>query len=164
MIIVSACLLGHKVRFDGGTNPHELLLKYNERGRFLAVCPECFGQLPVPRPPVEIQHATGKKVLAGKAEVRDAQGHDATRAFLTGADKVLKIAQAYDAKVAILKEGSPSCGVHQIHAGDFDGKKTRGMGVCAALLEANGLRVFSEKDMTVGRLEELLAEDERHER
>ena len=164
MILISACLLGHKVRYDGGSNPHELLLKYNERGRFIAVCPECFGQLPVPRQSVEIQHANGKKVLAGKAEVRDAQGHDATHAFLVGADKVLKIAQAYHAQVAILKEGSPSCGVHQIHTGDFDGRKTRGSGVCASLLEANGIRVFSEKDITIGRLEELLAEDEKRER
>ncbi len=161
MILVSACLLGHKVRYDGGSNPDELLLKYNERGRFIAVCPECFGQLPVPRPPVEIQHANGKKVLAGKASVRDAEGHDATHAFQIGADKVLKIAQAYNAKVAILKESSPSCGVHTIHTGDFDDKKSKGMGVCAALLDANGIRVFSEKDMTIGRLEELLAEDEK---
>ncbi|MBQ1919732.1 MAG: DUF523 domain-containing protein, partial [Selenomonas sp.] len=42
MILVSACLLGHKVKYSGGANTHELLLKYNERGRFIAVCPECF--------------------------------------------------------------------------------------------------------------------------
>ena len=164
MILVSACLLGHKVKFSGGANTHDLLLKYNERGRFLAVCPECFGQLPVPRPPVEIQHATGKKVLAGKAEVRDAQGHDATRAFLTGADKVLKIAEAYHGKVAILKEGSPSCGVKKIHGGNFDGKKIKGQGVTTALLMKNGITVYSEKDMTVGRLEELIAEDIKRDR
>ena len=37
MILVSACLLGHKVKFNGNANTHELLLKYNERGRFIAI-------------------------------------------------------------------------------------------------------------------------------
>lgn len=161
MILVSACLLGHKVKFNGESNRNELLLKYNERGRFLAVCPECFAMLPVPRPPMEIQNGTGKKVLAGKARIMDETGMDTTGYLLTGADKVLKIAEAYHAHAAILKEGSPSCGVKRIHSGQFDGKKIKGQGVTTALLEKHGLTVYSEKDITVGRLEELLAEDMR---
>jgi uncharacterized protein YbbK (DUF523 family) len=164
MILVSACLLGHKVRYDGNSNPNDLLLQYNGQGRFLAICPECFGQLPIPRPPVEIQHASGKKVLEGKAEVRDAEGHDATRAFLDGADKVLKVAKAYHAKVAILKEGSPSCGTHHIHTGNFDGSRARGRGVCAAILSVHGIKTYSDEEMTAELLEKLLAEDEARER
>ena len=164
MILVSACLLGHKVKFSGGTNTHELLLKYNERGRFIAVCPECFAMLPVPRPAMEIQNGTGKKVLSGKARAVDEHGMDTTQYLLTGADKALKIAQAYQAKVAILKEGSPSCGVKKIHDGSFEGRKVNGQGVTAALLMKNGITVYSEKDMTVGRLEELIAEDIRRDR
>ena len=72
MILVSACLLGHKVKYSGGANPHELLMRYNERGRFIAICPECFAMLPVPRPPMEIQGGNGKKVLQGKAAVQRA--------------------------------------------------------------------------------------------
>ena len=164
MILVSACLLGHNVKFNGGANTNELLLKYNERGRFIAVCPECFAMLPVPRPPMEIQEGTGKKVLMGKARVVDENGMDTTNYLLTGADKILKIAEAYHARVAILKEGSPSCGVKKIHSGHFDGKKIKGQGVAAALLMKNGLTVYSEKDITVGRLEELIAEDMRHDK
>ena len=38
MILVSACLLGHKVKYNGrDDNTQELLLQYNERGHFLAV-------------------------------------------------------------------------------------------------------------------------------
>lgn len=161
MILVSACLLGHKVKFNGEANMNELLLKYNERGRFIAVCPECFAMLPVPRPPMEIQGGTGKKVLAGKARIMDETGMDTTNYLLTGADKVLKIAEAYHAHTAILKEGSPSCGVKKIHSGLFDGRKIKGQGVTTALLEKHGLTVYSEKDITVGRLEELIAEDMR---
>ena len=164
MILVSACLLGHKVRYDGGSNPHDLLLQYNEQGHFLAVCPECLGQLPVPRTPIELQHAGGKKVLQGKADVRDAEGHDATKALIDGAAKVLDAAETYHAKVAILKEGSPSCGTHHIHTGDFDGKRGRGMGVCAALLAQHGMKLYSEKEMTAELLEQLIQEDASDER
>ena len=69
MILVSACLLGHKVKYSGGANPHELLMRYNERGRFIAICPECFAMLPCPRPAMEIQGGTGKKVLINGGDV-----------------------------------------------------------------------------------------------
>ena len=39
MILVSACLLGHRVKYDGGTNTHDLIMQYHERGQFLAICP-----------------------------------------------------------------------------------------------------------------------------
>ena len=53
MILVSACLLGHKVKYNGGSNDDALLQACSARGRFVAVCPECFAMLPVPRPPME---------------------------------------------------------------------------------------------------------------
>ncbi len=164
MILVSACLLGHNVKYNGGNNANELLQKYNARGRFVAVCPECFAMLPVPRPPMEIQGGNGKKLLAGKAKAMDKDGMDTTAYLLTGARKLLKIAEAYHARVAILKEGSPSCGVHNIYDGTFRGRKIRGAGAAAALLQKHGLTVYSEKDITVGRLETLLAEDLRRDR
>lgn len=164
MILISACLLGHKVKYNGDSNPHELLLKYNERGRFLAVCPECFAKLPVPRPPMEIQNGTGRKVISGRSRVKDAEGMDTTGYLLDGADKVLKIAEAYRVRVAILKEGSPSCGSHRIYDGSFSGRCLNGAGVTATVLEQAGLKVFSEEEMTIGRLEELIAEDIRREK
>ena len=159
MILVSACLLGHKVKYDGGANANELLLKYNPEGHFLAICPECFALLPVPRVPMEIQGATGKKVLLGKAKVMDKEGRDTTKYLVLGADKALKIAKAYNAKVAILKEGSPSCGVKKINDGSFQKQKVRGKGVTTALLTAHGLKVYSENDLTEPLLKKLIAED-----
>lgn len=159
MILVSACLLGHKVKYDGKENTHGLLVEYNARGRFLAVCPECLARLPVPRPPMEIQAATGKQVLSGGAKVCDANGKDTTAYFIEGASRVLQMAQAYHVKVAILKESSPSCGVHTVYDGTFAGRKTRGMGVTAALLIKNGVRCYAEQDLTAALLESLIAED-----
>lgn len=164
MILVSACLLGHNVKYNGGNNANDLLQKYNARGRFVAVCPECFAMLPVPRPPMEIQGGNGKKLLAGKTTAFDKNGMETSAYLLAGAKKLLKIAEVYHAKVAILKEGSPSCGVHSTYDGTFRGRKVRGVGVTTALLQAQGLTVYSEKDVTVGRLETLLAEDLRRDR
>ncbi|MBQ5822365.1 MAG: DUF523 domain-containing protein, partial [Selenomonadaceae bacterium] len=47
MILVSSCLLGNNVKYSGGNNGHELLMKY--RQYLTAVCPECLGELPIPR-------------------------------------------------------------------------------------------------------------------
>lgn len=159
MILVSACLLGHRVKYDGGTNTHDLIMQYHERGQFLAVCPECFALLPVPRPPMELCHVTGAALLVGKGKAVDRNGLDTTEYLIAGAQKVLKIAETYEIRTAILKESSPSCGVHVVHTGDFDGRKQSGMGVAAALLTAHGIRVYSEEDLTQALLEQLLRED-----
>ena len=44
----------------------------------------------------------------------------------------------------MLKEGSPSCGSGFIHDGSFSRRRRAGLGVTAALLERQGIRVFSE--------------------
>lgn len=164
MILVSACLLGHKVKYNGGSNDHALLQAVSARGRFVAVCPECFAMLPVPRPPMEIQYGTGRKLLEGRARAVDVTGHDLTASMLLGAQKILRIAEAYQAEVAIFKDGSPSCGVHRIYDGTFSGKKVRGAGVATELLRQHGLTVYSEDDLTAERLEQLIEEDCRKEK
>jgi uncharacterized protein YbbK (DUF523 family) len=160
MIFVSACLLGHRTKYDGDSNPDNLLIRYNERGHFIAACPECSGQLPIPRPPVELQGGDGEAVLAGNAAARNADDKDFTRYFVHGARQILNTIQAYNIQVAILKENSPSCGVHQIYDGSFTRTKKQGTGVCTALLQRHGVKVYSEKDITPELLDRLLAEDE----
>ena len=163
MILVSACLLGHKVKYNGGSNDDSLLQAYNVQGRFVAVCPECFAMLPVPRAPMEIQYGTGRKLIEGRARAVDATGRDLTSSLLLGAQKILRIAEAYHAEVAILKDGSPSCGVHRIYDGTFSGRKIRGAGVATELLRQHGLTVYSESDMTEDRLRQLIEEDIRRD-
>jgi len=162
MILVSACLLGNKTRYDGGAAPNALLLRYNHLAQYIAVCPECFGQLPIPHPPSEIQNGDGAMVLAGKAKViSKTNTQDITANFCEGADKVLKIAQAYKVKYAFLKEDSPSCGVNMIYDGTFSKTKVCGQGVCAALLVQNGIKVYSEEDLTEDLLKKILEEDKK---
>ncbi|GAA0993465.1 DUF523 domain-containing protein [Acrocarpospora macrocephala] len=149
-ILVSACLLGSRVRFDGKAKTSEdaLLAGWRTEGRLVSFCPEVAGGLPVPRPPAEIERgAGGDAVLAGTAHVLRADGTDVTDAFVAGAHAALAAAHRHGVRLAILKEGSPSCGPLKIYDGTFAGHATPGQGVTAALLTANGIRVFGEDDI-----------------
>ena len=159
MILVSACLLGQKVKYNGESNDHPLLMEYAARGQFLPICSECLGQLPIPRPPMEIQQGPGADVLAGKARVKNTRQEDFTPAFLQGAQLVLKTVQQQGIRAAILKANSPSCGAGWIYDGSFSRTKIPGDGVMAALLRAHGIRLYTEKDVNRSLLEELLSED-----
>jgi uncharacterized protein YbbK (DUF523 family) len=146
MILVSACLLGSKVRYDGSdkASDNDALAELIARGQVIAVCPEVAGGLGVPRLPAEIQHGDGAAVLGNQAQVFDSAGKDVTDAFVSGAQQALQLAQANNIKVAILKARSPSCGNKQIYDGTFSKALRDGQGVTAALLEQHGIKVFNE--------------------
>lgn len=145
-LLISACLLGQKVRYDGSDKDQRgtLLNELIEQGRVLAICPEVAGGLSVPRLPAEIQNADGAAILAGSARVLDSAGNDVTQAFLDGARQALQLAQRNNVKVAILKERSPSCGSQAIYDGTFSKQAKPGRGVTAALLEQHDIKVFNE--------------------
>jgi uncharacterized protein YbbK (DUF523 family) len=145
-LLISACLLGQKVRHDGGDKDCRgaLLDELIEQDRVIAFCPEVAGGLSVPRLPAEIQNGDGAAVLAGQARVLDSSGNDVTQAFVDGARLALQLAQQHGIKVAILKERSPSCGGQAIYDGTFSKQFKPGRGVTAALLEQHGIKVFNE--------------------
>ena len=87
-ILVSACLLGQRVRYDGGGfDPLQQLLAWQAQGRLVVVCPEVAGGLPTPRSPAEIPGGQGALVLKGERPVRTDQGEDVTQAFVRGAEQ-----------------------------------------------------------------------------
>lgn len=144
MIIVSSCLIGLEVRYDGNhcyTPEVENRLK---KSKAVPVCPEVLGGLCTPRDPAEIVGGNGDDVLDGNAKVITVSGKDVTEAFLKGAYETLKKAQQVGATVAILKQSSPSCGSTLIYNGSFSGNKIVGSGVTTALLRRYGIEVLSE--------------------
>ncbi|MEV4168869.1 DUF523 domain-containing protein [Nonomuraea sp. NPDC049709] len=147
-ILVSACLMGRKVRYDGGakTSSDAWLAGWREEGRLVPFCPEVEGGLPIPRPAAEIEGgAGGAAVLSGTARVLATDGSDVTAEFLAGARAALEVARSQGIRMAVLKEGSPSCGALSIYDGSFQGRRAPGQGVTTALLEQHGIRVFSEE-------------------
>ncbi len=146
-VLVSACLMGQAVRFDGAGRfcDHAVLRRWRDEGRIVEACPEVAGGLPVPRPRAEIAAAAGGlKVLLGTAKVINCEGQDVSEYFVHGARKTLRLVQEKGIRIAILKENSPSCGTGNIYDGTFSGTRIAGLGVTAALLQNNGVHVFGE--------------------
>ncbi|CAM4330525.1 DUF523 domain-containing protein [Lacicoccus alkaliphilus] len=146
MILVSACLIGENVRYDGDNSLNEKIRRLMDEGSTLPVCPEVAGGLATPRKPAEIRGGDGHDVLAGNAGVIDTSGADVTEQFLKGAYDTLAIIKQYAPTMVVLKENSPSCGSSNIYDGTFSGRKVPGAGVTTALLEQNGIRVISEQE------------------
>jgi uncharacterized protein YbbK (DUF523 family) len=145
-ILVSACLMGEAVRYDGKAKPlsHPQLEQWQREGRLLAFCPEMAGGFAVPRAPAEIADGrNGSDVLDGSASVIDRYGLDVSSGFLQGAETALAFAREHGCVAALLIDGSPSCGSGFIYNGSFSGERHIGRGVTAALLEAAGIPVFS---------------------
>jgi uncharacterized protein YbbK (DUF523 family) len=142
-ILISACLLGERVRYHGGDAraDHPALARWLAEGRLVAVCPEVAGGLTTPRPAAEIRLTSdGRRVLT-------ATGADVTASFERGADAALAACAAARIRVAILKDASPSCGSRSIYDGTFSGRRVAGEGITAGRLAAAGVRVFNEHEI-----------------
>ncbi|QND51398.1 DUF523 domain-containing protein [Phyllobacterium sp. 628] len=149
-ILVSACLLGRPVRYNGSAKTllHPALMQWQAEGRVVSTCPELAAGFSVPRPPAEISDGdSGEDVLSGTARVVDILGGDVTDMYMAGAQSALALAREHDCRFALLIDGSPSCGSGFIYDGSFAGKKHAGAGVTAALLKANGIGVYSDAEI-----------------
>ena len=94
-ILISSCLLGFPVRYNGkGFVPEsEIIQNWLKEGRLIGYCPEVEGGLGVPRPSAEILDGNGQDVIGKKAKVFTQPGEDVTEAYVQGAEKALKISK-----------------------------------------------------------------------
>ncbi len=153
-ILVSRCLLGEAVRYDGGAQgPFALLQRWQAEGRVVPLCPEVAGGLPTPRPPAEIPGGQGAAVLSGARQVLTAAGEDVSAAFLRGAEAALALVRQHGIRMAVLKARSPSCGNLENYDGSFSGTRVAGEGVTAAALRLAGVQVFNEEQLDVADAE-----------
>ena len=143
-ILISACLLGEKVRYDGGDLliEHPILKNWMKQDLLISICPEVSGGLPIPRSPAEIQQSNNNLI-----KIVDIKNADVTTQFCLGAKKSLRICQSKNIKMAILTENSPSCGSSIIYDGSFQGKKISGEGITTKLLRKNGIKVFNQNQL-----------------
>jgi len=152
MKLCSACLLGIKCMWNGQSKPTSRLIKLFKKGELVPVCCEQLGGLPTPRTPSGIFNTTGLEVINGKGKVVNKKGEDVTRKFLKGSQEILKIAQKLEIREAILKKTSPACGVGKTWQmrkinGKYKNYLVNGDGVLTALLKANGLKIYSEREI-----------------
>lgn len=158
-ILISSCLLGEPVRYDGKAKSvtHAAVSRWLRQNRLVQICPEVAGGLSTPRDAAEIgasgfnrSYGTGgKAVLVGAAAVITESGENVTDFFVQGARAALELVEQYSIKWALLKANSPSCGNRQIYSGQFDGILVRDRGVTAELLYSHGVQVFNETEITL---------------
>lgn len=134
-ILVSACLLGVRCRYDGESKACPAVLDLAKEHELVPVCPEQLGGLPTPRTPAEIQ---GERVVT-----RD--GRDVTKEYQKGAEEAARLYQLLRCDCAILKARSPSCGCGQVYDGAFSGTLTPGDGIAAQALKRINARVITEE-------------------
>ena len=141
MYIVSACLLGDNVKYNGGNNYTEKVVEFLKDKEYITVCPEVEGGFPCPRDPAE---RVGDLILNKK-------GKDITEPFISGArrcaERVTETVPLDQIDGAILKARSPSCGEGVIYDGTFSGVLIRGDGVFTEILKELGIRVITELDL-----------------
>lgn len=146
-VLVSACLLGLQTRYDGTGNEAAAVRDFLTRHDAIPVpvCPEQLAGLPTPRPKSYFLRGGGQEVLDGCGEIVSEEGLNLNGVFLRGAGEALRIARLTGCRQAVLKERSPSCGVHTVYR---SGTRVPGQGVTAALLQRRGLHLLSEEDLS----------------
>lgn len=136
-ILISACLIGDKTKYDGKSNYNPKIQDLLEKYELVPFCPEVEGGLSIPRDPSERRN---EKVITK-------EGRNVTKQFEKGAELALNICQYLGIRLAILKENSPSCGVNKIYNGKFENKLVPGSGVTTELLKRKGIKVISEEEI-----------------
>lgn len=145
-ILVSSCLLGEKVRFDGKSKSIENIERLSRYHELISFCPEVAGGLSVPREACEILGNSIEILNNNKnsSRVISRSGEDKTAEFLCGAGKALNLCKEQGIVIAILKSKSPSCGIHKVYDGTHSRTLTDGNGITAQLLLDNNIRVLDE--------------------
>lgn len=140
-ILISSCLIGERVRYDGQHKlvEHAIIKNWLKQGILIPVCPEVAGGLTIPRAPAEIHPSQDLSI-----QVINIENQDVTREFMSGANTALDICKKNLIQMAMLTEGSPSCGSAQIKNGGFSNIKINGQGITTRLLRENGIQVFNQ--------------------
>jgi len=141
-IIVSACLLGRRCRYNGEDRAHAGVRRFLKGKNYVAVCPEKLAGWGVPRPPVELKGGGAEKVMEGRARIVTHEGTDLTASLIRAVRKLVDRATSLRSEEAILKEKSPSCGVTKVYR---DGRLVEGKGLFTHRLKDRGIQVRSEE-------------------
>lgn len=135
-VLVSACLLGWRCRYDGkGYKPSKKLVGDMAGHLIVPFCAEAAGGLAIPRPPASM-NAAAAAILDGHGSIATNHGVDVTDAFMRGAEMALAVVQRFHIKAAFLKENSPSCGVSRTN---IQFQRTAGPGIMTCALSRFGV-------------------------
>lgn len=154
---ISACLLGEKVRYDGGHKRDAYLVEtFGRYVEWVPVCPEVEMGLGTPRETLRLVRTGGDTRL-----VMPKTGADHTEAMRAYASRRIAELAEEDLCGYILKKDSPSCGMERVRVFDAHGvpaKSGRGLFAEALLQYSPHLPVEEEGRLTDPRLRENFVE------
>ena len=133
-LLVSACLVGDKVRYDGKGKFVPEVFDLKDHFDLLLCCPEFDAIKKAPRPKMELL----------KGSLFDEKGKDHTLAVLNSCENVVRLCRHLGVRYALLKSNSPSCGNEEIYDGTFSGKLVAGEGILTKELKKIGITVYNE--------------------
>jgi uncharacterized protein YbbK (DUF523 family) len=109
---ISSCLLGERVRYDGGHKRDSFLADiFGRYVEWVAVCPEFEMGLGVPRESLRLVNEHGPVQL-----IAPNSGLDHTDLMTTYAEKRLTELETQQLCGYVLKRGSPSCGMERVRS------------------------------------------------
>ncbi len=154
---ISACLLGERVRFDGGHKRDNFITEtFGRFVRFVPVCPEVEIGLGIPRETIRLEGKTGSvRLVAPKS------GADHTEGMSRYATRKAEALASLDLSGYILKKDSPTCGMERVKVYDKNGvpsKIGRGLFAEALMKRLPLLPVEEEGRMQDPRLRENFVE------
>src|SRR5215216_113600 len=121
---ISACLLGHEVRWDGQHKRDGWLVEVlGPRVEWVPVCPELEIGLGVPREPIRLVGDPRAPRLVSES------GVDLTRRMRSWVEQRARELAALDLSAYVLKSGSPSCGMERVRVHSRKGGPPRREGV-----------------------------------
>jgi len=127
---ISSCLLGTRVRFDGGHKRSAFVTdQLAPFVSFVSVCPEVDVGMGVPRETIRLEDSDqGVRLVAPKS------GTDHTTAMQRYARTKVRELAALDLCGYILKKDSPSCGMERVRVYGGGGVRRSGVGAFATVL------------------------------
>jgi uncharacterized protein YbgA (DUF1722 family)/uncharacterized protein YbbK (DUF523 family) len=154
---ISSCLLGQKVRFDGGHKRDTFLTE--TFGRFVEwvpVCPEVECGFGTPREAMRLVQAQhGLRLMTIKT------GKDLTDVMQRYADRRIRELEHEDLCGYVLKKNSPSCGMERVKVYDVHGRPApsgRGLFAATLLERCPGLPIEEEGRLSDPRLRDNFVE------
>ena len=129
---ISSCLLGEKVRFDGGHKQNQYILNTLQHYfEFHPFCPEVAIGLGIPREPIRLTKQAEKIKCVGTKN----PNIDVTEPLQTIADEQ----HSWHAQISgyILKKDSPSCGMERVKVYEQSMPEKIGVGLYAQKLMTN---------------------------
>jgi uncharacterized protein YbbK (DUF523 family) len=131
---ISQCLLGDRVRYDGGHKRDALLVdSLSRQVEWVPVCPEVEAGLGVPREPMRLEGTAASPRLVTTTTMVD---HTATMQQFS--ERRLRELERLDLSGFVLKARSPSCGIGNVPLLNAQGIETpEGVGLFAQVLMAH---------------------------